>query len=57
MSPNAVNWSLALPEIALAVSGLVILVVGVLQRRGEGFFPCAMLTIASFIGCGFLVAL
>ncbi|MFT9141415.1 NADH-quinone oxidoreductase subunit N, partial [Acetobacter orientalis] len=57
MSPNAVNWSLALPEIALAVSGLVILVVGVLQRRGEGFFPCAMLTIASFIGCAFLVAL
>lgn len=57
MSPNAVNWSLALPEITLALSGLIILVVGVLQRRGDGFFPCAMLTIASFIGCGFLVAL
>ncbi|MCG0994220.1 NADH-quinone oxidoreductase subunit NuoN [Acetobacter indonesiensis] len=57
MSDSAVNWTLALPEIALALSGLVILVVGVLQRRGEGFFPCAMLTIAAFIGCGFLVVL
>lgn len=57
MTHNAVNWSLAIPEIGLALSGLLILVIGVLQRRGEGFFPCATLTIAAFIGCGFLVAL
>ncbi|GAN60789.1 NADH-quinone oxidoreductase subunit N [Acetobacter cibinongensis] len=57
MTPNAVNWSLAIPEIGLALSGLLILVIGVLQKRGEGFFSCATLTIAAFIGCGFLVAL
>lgn len=57
MSATSVNWALALPEITLALSGLIILVVGVLQRRGKGFFPCSMLTVAAFVGCGFLVAL
>lgn len=42
MSATSVNWALALPEITLALSGLIILVVGVLQRRGKGSFlaPC-----------------
>lgn len=50
------NWVLALPEIVLAVSGLIILSVGVLARKGHAFLPSATLTIAAFVVTGFLVA-
>ncbi|MFT8674529.1 MAG: NADH-quinone oxidoreductase subunit NuoN [Acetobacter sp.] len=51
------NWAVALPELVLALSGIVILVAGVLQRKGEGFFPSAMLSVAAFLVCGLLVLL
>ena len=35
------NWTLALPEIVLACTGMGILVFGVLQR-GESFTTCSM---------------
>ncbi len=56
MSVTSVNWTLALPEIALGLAGLVILVFGVLQREGKGIVSCTLLTVAAFIGCGVLVA-
>jgi NADH-quinone oxidoreductase subunit N len=49
------NWILALPELVLALSGLVILLVGVLQQRNT-FTLCTLLTIAAMIVTGFLVA-
>lgn len=57
MSVTVFNWTVALPEIVLALSGIVILVAGVLQRKGEGFFPAAILSLAAFLVCGFLVVL
>ncbi|OAZ76802.1 NADH:ubiquinone reductase (H(+)-translocating) [Acetobacter pasteurianus] len=57
MSMTSFNWTIAVPEIVLALSGIVILVAGVLQRKGEGFFSSAMLSIAAFAVCGFLVLL
>lgn len=56
MSVTSVNWTLALPEIALGLAGLVILIFGVLQREGKGIVSCTLLTVAAFIGCGVLVA-
>ncbi|OUJ12760.1 NADH-quinone oxidoreductase subunit NuoN [Acetobacter sp. DsW_063] len=50
------NWTLALPEIVLAVSGLVILAAGVLMRKEEAFLPSATLSVAAMIVSGFLVA-
>ncbi|GBQ90643.1 NADH-quinone oxidoreductase chain N [Acetobacter nitrogenifigens DSM 23921 = NBRC 105050] len=50
------NWTLALPEIVLAVSGLVILAAGVLMRKDEAFLPSATLSVAAMIVSGFLVA-
>ena len=49
------NWTLALPEIVLAISGLAILVFGVVQKRENPFFPCAMLVMAAFFITGLLV--
>lgn len=48
------NWTLALPEIALAVSGLIILVVGVIPRR-EMHFPIAMAVIGALLIAAVLV--
>ncbi|GCE79549.1 NADH-quinone oxidoreductase subunit NuoN [Komagataeibacter oboediens] len=49
------NWTLALPEIVLALSGLVILLAGVMQRRGQAFFSCAMMTLLALVVTGILV--
>lgn len=57
MNAMSVNWILALPEITLALAGLVILVFGVLQRQGKGIGACTVLSIAAFVGCAVLVAL
>ncbi|GAN70002.1 NADH-quinone oxidoreductase subunit N [Acetobacter syzygii] len=57
MSATVFNWTIALPEITLALSGIIILVAGVLQRKGEGFFPAAILSLGAFLLCGFLVLL
>jgi NADH-quinone oxidoreductase subunit N len=49
------NWMLALPELVLALCGLAILLVGVMQRR-NAFVSCTLLTIIAMIVTGFLVA-
>jgi NADH-quinone oxidoreductase subunit N len=49
------NWTLALPEIVLALCGLAILVFGVVQKKGQPFLSCSMLTIGAFVLTGFLV--
>ncbi|MCX8133686.1 MAG: NADH-quinone oxidoreductase subunit NuoN [Roseococcus sp.] len=48
------SWTLALPEIVLALSGLGILVAGVLPRR-DMTFPCTMLVLGAFVLAGVLV--
>jgi NADH-quinone oxidoreductase subunit N len=50
------NWMLALPELVLALCGLAILLVGVMQRR-NAFLSCTLLTITALIVTGFLVAI
>lgn len=57
MGVSTFNWAVALPEIVLALAGVVILVAGVLQRKGEGFFSVAMLSVAALVLTGFLVLL
>ena len=42
------NWALALPEIFLAVCGLAILVLGVMQRRDSSVM-CTMAVLAAFV--------
>ena len=42
------NWTIAIPEIALALMGMGILVFGVLQKR-DCFRVCSMLTIAALV--------
>jgi NADH-quinone oxidoreductase subunit N len=49
------NWTLALPELVLALCGLLILVIGVFQRR-NAFTLCTLLCITAMIATGFLVA-
>ena len=49
------NWTLALPEIVLSVSGLAILLFGVLRTRGNPAVPCTLLTIAAMALTGVLV--
>jgi NADH-quinone oxidoreductase subunit N len=49
------NWTLALPEIVLAVAGLVILVAGVIPRDRDTTFGCAMAVIGAFLVTGVLV--
>jgi len=41
------NWSLALPELVLSISGLAILLIGVAQKR-DSTLICTMLTLAAF---------
>jgi NADH-quinone oxidoreductase subunit N len=48
------NWTLALPELALALSGLAILVFGVIPKR-DTTFPCTMLVLGAFLLAGVLV--
>ena len=48
------NWDLALPEIVLAVCGLAILLLGVLQRR-DATVMCTMAVLAAFVVTGALV--
>ena len=48
------NWSLALPELVLALSGLGILVFGVIPKR-DTTFPCTMLVLGAFLVTGVLV--
>jgi NADH-quinone oxidoreductase subunit N len=42
------NWTLALPEIVLGLSGLVILLVGVIPKK-EQFFPVSMAVIGALV--------
>jgi NADH-quinone oxidoreductase subunit N len=42
------NWTLALPEIVLGISGLLILAGGVMPKR-DTFFPVAMAVIGAFV--------
>lgn len=49
------NWTLALPEIMLSVSGLAILVFGVLQKPGNPAVPCTLLSILAMLVAGVLV--
>ncbi|GAA4490546.1 NADH-quinone oxidoreductase subunit NuoN [Gluconacetobacter tumulicola] len=51
------NWTLALPEIVLALCGLAILVFGVVQKKGQPFLACSMLTIGAFVLTAFLVVM
>ncbi|WP_421994399.1 NADH-quinone oxidoreductase subunit NuoN [Roseococcus sp.] len=48
------NWTLALPELVLALSGLAILVIGVIPKR-DMTFPCTMAVIAAFAVTGVLI--
>jgi NADH-quinone oxidoreductase subunit N len=50
------NWALALPEIALGISGLAILMVGVFRRR-DATFLCSMLTLGALLLAALLVVL
>jgi NADH-quinone oxidoreductase subunit N len=50
------NWALVLPEIVLAVSGMGILLTGVMTRR-DAFLLCSMLTVGAFLLTGVLVML
>ena len=54
MSAMAMNWTLALPEIVLALIGMAILLFGVL-RRGNPTQLCGMLTLGGFLVTGVLV--
>jgi NADH-quinone oxidoreductase subunit N len=49
------NWSLALPEIVLAVLGMAILLIGVLQRRHNSFQLASMMTVGAFLLTALLV--
>ena len=48
------SWTLAMPEIVLALSGLVILAVGVLPKR-DTFFPSSMAVVGALLLAGVLV--
>ncbi len=48
------SWTLAMPEIVLAVSGLVILAVGVLPKR-DTFFPTSMAVVGALLLTAVLV--
>ena len=53
MTPD-MNWATALPEIVLAVSGLAILVIGVMQKK-DSTVLCTMLVLAAFAVTALLV--
>jgi NADH-quinone oxidoreductase subunit N len=48
------NWTIALPEIVLAICGLLILVIGVLRKQDPTQL-CGMLTLGAFLVAGMLV--
>ncbi len=48
------NWMIALPEIVLAVTGLAILIIGVLRKQ-DAVLVCTMLAIGGFLIAGLLV--
>lgn len=48
------NWTIAIPEIVLSISGLFILLFGVVQKKENAFFSCTILSVAAFITVGFL---
>ncbi|GGC49836.1 NADH-quinone oxidoreductase subunit N [Siccirubricoccus deserti] len=48
------SWTLALPELVLAISGLVILVAGVIPKQ-ETFVPVTMATVGALLVAGLLV--
>jgi len=48
------NWMIALPEIVLAVTGLAILIIGVLRKQ-DAVLVCTMLAIGGFLVAGLLV--
>jgi NADH-quinone oxidoreductase subunit N len=49
------NWTLALPEIVLAVVGMATLVFGVLRKQQDTTLLCTMFTIGGFLIAGLLV--
>lgn len=49
------NWILALPEITLTISAIVILLCGLMQKEEHSAFVCSMLGIAAFVATIFLV--
>jgi NADH-quinone oxidoreductase subunit N len=49
------NWTLALPEIVLAVVGMATLVFGVLRKHHDTTLLCTMFTIGGFLIAGLLV--
>ena len=51
----AYDWTIALPEIALSLFGLAILVFGVLQKKDSPGFACTVLTVAAFLVTAVLV--
>ncbi|MBO6090637.1 MAG: NADH-quinone oxidoreductase subunit NuoN [Acetobacter sp.] len=55
--PSLLNWAVALPEIALACMGSVILVLGVFLQRGKRFSSVVLLSVAALIFTAFLVLL
>ena len=48
------NWTLALPELVLAIVGMMILVFGVV-RKGDNAFLASMFTVGGFVLAAFLV--
>ena len=48
------TWTLALPELVLAISGLVILAAGVIPKR-ETFFPVSMACVGALLLAAVLV--
>ena len=51
---GAMNWTVALPEIVLAVSAMGILVFGVLQKK-DSSFACSMLAVGALVLTGAMV--
>ncbi len=50
------NWTFAWPELALALLGMLGLLVGVMRPKGEGTVFCTGLAVLSFVVAGILVA-
>ena len=51
----ALNWSLAIPEIVLALLAMAILVLGVLWKRGNPSLICSMLSLGTLLLAAVLV--
>jgi NADH-quinone oxidoreductase subunit N len=49
-----INWTVAVPEVALACCGMAILMFGVLQKR-DTFQQCSMLVVGAFLVAAMLV--